>query len=314
MTVSKTTEAENIYRLEVVQDDFSVNPRIDYDNLGTMVCWHNRYDLGDKHEFSEPSEFLKQLVSDTLSADEVIRFIKNDGCDTVKFEYDSIRDSYILKDKDLYSNKWFYGYTFSGDELDGSELAKDAVLEVLPPAVLKELADRKNIILPLYLYDHSGITISCDHTYPYNDRWDAGQVGWVYVSHDDVQREYGIVNSETIAKAKQVLIGETKDYDHYLQGECYGYVIEKNGVEVGSCWGYLGDLRDMISDMKSSVPDEYQHLFDHIDYLHMEYMEDENTKNAEHKPSIHKQLSAHATVNENRVKKKSVQEHSAPEL
>ncbi len=35
---------------------------------------------------------------------------------------------------------------------------------------------KATIIMPLFLYDHSGITISCSNSYPYNDRWDAGQV------------------------------------------------------------------------------------------------------------------------------------------
>lgn len=225
---------EPSYRLKVEYDDIPINPRTDYDNFGKMVCWHNRYDLGDKHDFSEPSEFLKQLI-------------------------DADNDSL--------------------DDLSITEL--------------KELADKNNVIMPLYLYDHSGITISCSHSYPYNDRWDAGQVGWIYASYDDIQKELGSVNSETLDKARQILTGETSVYDCYLRNECYGYIIEKNGVEVESCWGYLGDLREMVSEMKSGVDKEYQHLFNHIDYDCMEYTEDENTRRAaQEKPSVRKQLTA----------------------
>ena len=138
---------------------------------------------------------------------------------------------------------------------------------------MKKLADRKNIILPLYLYDHSGITISCSHSYPYNDRWDAGQVGWTYASYNEIKNEYETVNAETIEKAKQRLIDETETYDNYLRGNSYGYIIEKDGEEIDSCWGYLGDLKEMISEMKSGVDDELQHLFDHVDYCCMEYSE-----------------------------------------
>lgn len=223
--MNNVTVQEPSYKLKVEYDDTPINPRTDYDNFGKMVCWHSRYDLGDKHDFSEPREFLKHLID----AD-------NDSLD------------------DLSINE------------------------------LKELADKNNIIMPLYLYDHSGITISCSHSYPYNDRWDAGQVGWIYASYDDIQKELGGVNSETLEQAKQILTGETSAYDDYLRGECYGYTIEKNGVEVDSCWGYLGDFREMVSEMKSGVDKEYQHLFDHIDYDCMEYIEE--------KPSIRKQLAA----------------------
>ena len=254
--MNNITKQEPSYKLKIEYDDIQVNPRTDYDNFGKMVCWHSRYDLGDKHDFSEPSEFLKQLID----AD-------NDSLDDL-----SLND-------------------------------------------LKELADKNNVIIPLYLYDHSGITISCSHSYPYNDRWDAGQVGWIYASYDDIQKEFGGINSETLEKAKNILIGETNAYDYYLRGECYGYTIEKNGVEVESCWGFLGDLREMISEMKSNVDKEYQHLFDHIDYCCMEYTEDENTRRTEQgKISVRKQLSALKSQTNNIMPPEPVQTRPALEL
>jgi len=30
-----------------------MNPRTDYDQLATMVCFHRRYTLGDDHDFSD---------------------------------------------------------------------------------------------------------------------------------------------------------------------------------------------------------------------------------------------------------------------
>ena len=64
-------------------------------------------------------------------------------------------------------------------------------------------------------------------------------------------------------------------YDCYLRGECYGFIIEKNGEEIDSCWGFLGDLREVREDMKNYVSDEEKHLFDNIDYCCMEYAENE---------------------------------------
>lgn len=269
------TMQKSLYRLKIEYDDEPLNPRIDYDNFGHMVCWHRDYNLGDKHEFDEPAEFLKQLVRNTMSADEVIDFVKKGGCDTVKLEYDRSNREWVLSDYDNYFNKWFTEYTFFPKSLKGSDMAKESILDCLPINSLKELADRNNVILPLYLYEHSGITISCSHSYPYNDRWDSGQVGWTYASYDEIKKEYGVVNTENIEKAEQMLINETDTYDDYLRGNSYGYIIEQDGVEVDSCWGYLGDLREMISEMKSSVDKEFQHLFDHVDYCCMEYDESE---------------------------------------
>ena len=45
-----------------VNEDYSydANPR-NNDNLGTMVCFHSRYRLGDETDFEEPEEFLDWL-------------------------------------------------------------------------------------------------------------------------------------------------------------------------------------------------------------------------------------------------------------
>ena len=40
----------------------------------------------------------------------------------------------------------------------------------------------------LYLYDHSGITMS---TGSFCDSWDSGQVGFIYVTKEDIEKEYG---------------------------------------------------------------------------------------------------------------------------
>lgn len=46
--------------LEIVQDNTPENPRT-RENLGTMVCWHRRYDLGDAHHFSNPQAFSREI-------------------------------------------------------------------------------------------------------------------------------------------------------------------------------------------------------------------------------------------------------------
>jgi hypothetical protein len=45
-----TFENEN-YKLEIIVDEFPTNPR-ENDNLTEMICFHNRYNLGDKHNFT----------------------------------------------------------------------------------------------------------------------------------------------------------------------------------------------------------------------------------------------------------------------
>jgi hypothetical protein len=42
--------------LRIYHDDDPMNPR-EWDNLGTMVCWHKRHNLGDPHGYGHPDDF-----------------------------------------------------------------------------------------------------------------------------------------------------------------------------------------------------------------------------------------------------------------
>ena len=46
------------YVIKIVQDNNPENPR-EYDNLGTMACFHSRYVLGDKTDFRNASELCE---------------------------------------------------------------------------------------------------------------------------------------------------------------------------------------------------------------------------------------------------------------
>ena len=86
------------------------------------------------------------------------------------------------------------------------------------------------VIKPLYLYDHGGITIS---TKPFGDRWDSGQIGFVFIRKDDVKNEFSIkrCGQNMVERCDVLLEGEVDVYDKYLRGEVYGYDI----VRVTQC-------------------------------------------------------------------------------
>ena len=139
------------------------NPR-DNDNLGTMICCHGRYDLGD-------------------------RDIQPTDVDEVLSEF--------------------------GDDM---------------------------ISLPLYLYDHSGITMN---TTGFGCLWDSGQVGRICVSLDTLRKEfvaseYDPPSDELIEEVKQMLLNEVEEYDQYLRGDIYGFAIEYPDGEEDSCYGFYG--------------------------------------------------------------------------
>ena len=166
LEVVDTIELDDV-TVNIYQDSTDESPR-EWDNLGTMACFHRRYTLGDKTDFT---------------ADELIEFLS--------------------------------------DNLD------------------------KIIALPLYLYDHSGLSMSwSDRGYPFNDQWDAGQVGFIYVTYEKLQSEYHWKHITKARKAKivQYLKNEVETYDQYLTGDVYGFEVVCNlcNDALDSCWGFYG--------------------------------------------------------------------------
>lgn len=163
--------------IEIHYDDTnSVNPR-DWDNVGTMVCWHRSADLGD----------------------ETIDTTRYMGMD-------------------------------------------DLIMCALP-------THKSNHRLPLYLYSHSGMTM---RTTPFGDPWDSGQVGWIVASTQSIEKIMPHATNEQILNA---LEAEVKEYDSYLRGEVYGYIIKDTatGVELDSCWGYIGDPKAATEDAMAAA-------------------------------------------------------------
>ena len=120
--------------------------------------------------------------------------------------------------------------------------------------------------LPLWLYDHSGITMSCgSRTGQYADRWDSGGVGWIVVLKktvmDEVGTEYVLddegelmrvehkhpdapstwsyltrpLTDETWRKrAIDIMKADVEVYDQYLTGDVYGFnLYSADPVEEG---------------------------------------------------------------------------------
>ena len=114
----------------------------------------------------------------------------------------------------------------------------------------QELADylikekKAIIILPLYLYDHSGISMkvgSFQGLLPQgHTEFDSGQVGFIYVTKEDLKR-IGIPKS----RAEISLRAEVENYNDYLTGDCYSIVKEtynkdKEQIDYDVCGGYFG--------------------------------------------------------------------------
>ena len=104
------------------------------------------------------------------------------------------------------------------------------------------------VILPIYMYDHSGITIN---TTGFSCPWDSGQVGFIYVTKQEVRDNYKVkrITNKLRDRVEKVLQDEVKTMDYYITGEVYGYQVIKRSLEEGqvreeildSCSGFYGD-------------------------------------------------------------------------
>jgi len=120
------------------------------------------------------------------------------------------------------------------------------------------------IKLPLYLHDHSSITIkTTSFSYP----WDSGKVGWIYCTKQQARNCLGVkrLNEKHLGTIKEILIAEVNLYDQYLKGEVYGYVTKRKnyfgqeGAEIiNSCWGFF-EQDYMIDQAKEEIDDSVPH-------------------------------------------------------
>jgi len=110
------------------------------------------------------------------------------------------------------------------------------------------------LIKPLYLYDHSGITIS---TSPFDCQWDSGQIGFIFVTKKDIRENFGKkkITKELLKKAEKIMDAEVKEYDNYLLGNVFRYdIYDEDENPVDSCCGYICDSEeDLWKDLKGEI-------------------------------------------------------------
>lgn len=110
---------------------------------------------------------------------------------------------------------------------------------------------------PIYMYDHSGQTISLS---PFGCPWDSGCCGYIFVFKDKILNDFERATEDNWRDiADEIIQSEIDIYDDYIRGEVYGYCLEeghtvehKDSVTgaiwtsteyevVDSCCGFYGD-------------------------------------------------------------------------
>lgn len=216
-------------------DEDASSPRED-DNLGTIVHWHRRYDFGENIREQGPEEFLRGLARSTVS---------------------------VNYTESLFEKRW------------------------------EEILAKHFTVLPVCLLDHSGLHIWVGNGSHWSDPggWDSGQVGFIYCSLETARANWLLTEGGhphaswdfkipdwyddqgnyvdpkilkrkvTLRKAtERGLEAEIKEYDQYLRGEVYGYVIKGHGEEE-SCWGFIGDI-DYVKREAISAAARFRYAID----------------------------------------------------
>jgi hypothetical protein len=132
--------------------------------------------------------------------------------------------------------------------------------------LFNSIKKRKDVVWRyLYLYDHSMISISMESFIgrAHHAEWDSGRVGFVYMTHEDIRKNWNIkkVTQAYRDKAIELMGGEVKTYDDYVRGNIYGYIVTKiekdadgdetDGEEIDSCYGFYGDYdKDLMTEAK----------------------------------------------------------------
>ncbi len=180
--------SENGITLKIGYDEYPENPR-NWDNVGTMICFHRRYFLGDKHNYKNFQDF---------------------------FESKEYKNFYVLR--------------------------------------------------PLFLYDHSGLSISTENfvgKVPHAE-WDSMQVGYIFITKDEVKKKIGLEpTNENKDKVINMLEKEVETYNNYLGGSVYEYqVLDNENNVIDSCGGFnASSINEALTMMKDYSSIEHEYLF-----------------------------------------------------
>lgn len=118
----------------ILQDADPENPRDPYyqENLGSMVCWHKRYNLGEKHNWEDPNDFAQDLALKNTNWSELLKYIKDGHTKDLRLVPEG--EGYQLQFKALSfnGNRWedkdqwadMEGFQFPADFSDSAAISK----------------------------------------------------------------------------------------------------------------------------------------------------------------------------------------------
>jgi hypothetical protein len=127
------------------------------------------------------------------------------------------------------------------NKVDGQEVADD-------------ITSNGGELLPVFAYVHGGVALSAG---PFGCMWDSGQCGFIAMTKDKIISEYGDDSEQSRERARKLMKAEIESWDDYFRGNVWGFILkDPAGEEIESCWGFYGEIKDMVAEVKSMVDAE----------------------------------------------------------
>lgn len=194
--------ARQVY-YEIALETDPANPRIDYDHLGTIAVRNMRWLDGVDHFTCSQEEWIRDLlIPDNCTFSYRIQKL---------YDYFYGRESWLKKiDKIQYS------------AIDHAMKTDFIILAI-------NFRHHNSGVFCNKIQDAASYDFDCDD-------------GYIYMSMANARKEWSGTDEEIRQKAFKYLEGEVKEYDQYLSGDVYGYVVKDKFTDdvLDSCWGFYG--------------------------------------------------------------------------
>ena len=225
-------------------------------------------------------EMKKEIVNVEMPIEQWVRWAYRDIA--VAYKYNDEYIAVIYHADDIFDprddeNLWKFVFFHRSYDLGDYKWMKEQGIK-LPDDFDEYYEEHRDEIImktTIYAYDHDKIQISLDNsTYPFNDRWEAGIIGYAIVFKNDIKKFYGDkeimlykLTDELKNKLWEELQHEIKVYNHYLAGENFCYEIyDKNTLNnIDGCCGFYEGIYDAIKEIREFVDEEYKDLFDDME-------------------------------------------------
>jgi len=115
-------------------------------------------------------------------------------------------------------------------------------------------------ILPLYMYDHSGISIKVGSFQGLglsqgHAEFDSGQIGFIYTTKEQLNK-MGL-KRKSKKQIEKYLLNEVETYNKYVTGDCYSlvketYNLEKDPIDYDTLGGFFG-YEDSLKALETEI-------------------------------------------------------------